>query len=307
MTQTVLVAGATGMLGGRIASHLLEQPETDVRLLVRSGTMSDPAKKNQVSALTDRGARVVEGDLTDHASLDRATMGVDVIVCAAQGGPDVTIDGQLALVEAGKKHGVRRILPSDFTVDLFEATEGGSMLLDMRRRVDKAIQASGLEYVHVLNGLFMEMFLHPYFAPGMFDVEDGIARTWGEGDERFEVTSVEDVARYSARAAVDRSLPSGKFAVAGQRITFDEITQAFERVTGRTFRRERRGSIADLQAWIADARATDPHSLPATAAAHQLFMLTGLTALKDLQNDRYPDIHPETYAEYLRRTLGVKA
>jgi nucleoside-diphosphate-sugar epimerase len=37
MSQTVLVAGATGMLGGRIAHHLLAEPDATVRLLVRPG------------------------------------------------------------------------------------------------------------------------------------------------------------------------------------------------------------------------------------------------------------------------------
>ena len=33
--QTVLLAGSTGMLGGRIAHHLLDAPATALRLLVR--------------------------------------------------------------------------------------------------------------------------------------------------------------------------------------------------------------------------------------------------------------------------------
>ena len=35
VTQTILLIGATGMLGGRITHYLLEQPDVRVRLLVR--------------------------------------------------------------------------------------------------------------------------------------------------------------------------------------------------------------------------------------------------------------------------------
>ena len=98
MTQTVLLAGATGMLGSQIAHHLLNQPEARLRLLVRGG---DAAKKRAaLDPLLTRGAEIIEGDLADRASLDRATQGVEVIVSAVQGGPDVIIDGQVALAEA---------------------------------------------------------------------------------------------------------------------------------------------------------------------------------------------------------------
>ncbi len=40
MTQTVLLAGATGMFGSRIAHHLLAQPDAHIRLLVRNA--ADP-------------------------------------------------------------------------------------------------------------------------------------------------------------------------------------------------------------------------------------------------------------------------
>ncbi|MEJ7710494.1 MAG: hypothetical protein WKF84_11660 [Pyrinomonadaceae bacterium] len=41
MTQTVLLAGATGMFGSQIARHLLDQPQARVRLLARGGETAD--------------------------------------------------------------------------------------------------------------------------------------------------------------------------------------------------------------------------------------------------------------------------
>ena len=37
--------------------------------------------------------------------------------------------------------------------------------------------------------------------------------------------------------------------------------------------------------------------------AYQLYMLTGQTALADLQNDRYPDLKLESFAEFAARAL----
>jgi nucleoside-diphosphate-sugar epimerase len=64
VTQKVLIAGATGMLGSRIAYYLLEQPETELRLLVRPGSLSDARKAGRISSLIERSAVVAHGDLT---------------------------------------------------------------------------------------------------------------------------------------------------------------------------------------------------------------------------------------------------
>ena len=49
--HTVLLAGSTGMLGGRIAHHLLTQPGVTVRLLIRDNAVADAAKKEIVRDL----------------------------------------------------------------------------------------------------------------------------------------------------------------------------------------------------------------------------------------------------------------
>jgi len=68
--RRVLVTGATGNQGGAVADHLLKGGEFAVRALTR-----DP-EKPAARALAGRGAEVVEGDLDDRASLDRALAGV---------------------------------------------------------------------------------------------------------------------------------------------------------------------------------------------------------------------------------------
>ncbi len=141
----VLLAGATGMLGGRIAHHLLEAQDVSPRLLIRSAVLADPAKRSQLELLIARGAEVVEGDVSDSASLDRATAGVDVVVSTLQGGREVVVDGQIALARAAAANGARRMLPSDFALDLFKASPGEHPAFDLRREAGHAIDALGIE------------------------------------------------------------------------------------------------------------------------------------------------------------------
>ena len=293
MTQTILLAGATGMLGGRIARQLLDQPGARVRLLVRGGAAAD--KRAALGPLLARGVESVEGDLADRASLDRATRGVDVIVSAVQGGPDVIVDGQVALAEAGRRNGVRRILPSDFALDLFKAPPGEHAAFDMRRAADERIAATGLEQVNVLQGGFMELF-----SPGMgaVDLDAGTIGFFGDGKRPVEVTSVEDTARLVARVALDRGVPPGKFAFAGDRVSFREAGAIVAARTGRALRPVSYGTEADLRAAMA---AADPGKR--VMLAYLLYMTNGQTALTDLRNDRYPDLKPESFEAFATRSF----
>jgi uncharacterized protein YbjT (DUF2867 family) len=289
MTQTILLAGSTGMLGSRVAAHLLNHDNARIRLLVRS--TSDPKLKS----LFDGGAEIVEGDLADAASLDRATTGVDVIVSALQGGPDVIIDGQVALAEAGKRNGVRRIQPSDYALDLFKATPGEHMMFDLRANADARIAAIGLEQVNILQGAFMDMFLP---GKGAIDTDAGTVGFFGDGNMPIELTSVEDTARMIARVALDRDIPAGKFAFAGDRISFREAGDIMARQTGRSIKPVSYGSEADLRANMAKA---DPEKR--IMLAYLLYMTNGQTALTNLQNDHYPDATFESFADFAARSV----
>jgi uncharacterized protein YbjT (DUF2867 family) len=295
MTQTILLAGATGMLGSRIAYHLLDQPDARVRLLVRDLA----SKRATLEALVVKGAELIEGDLSDPASLDRATHGVDVIVSAVQGGPDIIVDGQLALAEAGKRNGVRRILPSDFGLDLFNATPGEHAAFDARRTADENIAAIGLEQVNILQGGFMELFM-----PGMgaIDLDKGIVGFFGDGERPIEVTSVEDTARMTARVALDRTVPTGKFAFAGDRISFRDAGAIVSTQMGIDLKPVSFGSEADLRGAMAAASPDKRVML-----AYLLYMTNGQAALTDLQNDRYRDLKLGSFTDFAVQKLPVAA
>ena len=120
-SQTVLIIGAAGMLGSRIAEHVLHEPDTRVRMMVRDANLA--AEKNpDFSKIREQGAEVFEGNLNDPLSLQRATADVDVVSSAVQGGRGTIVDGQRALLAAAMRSGVRRILPSDFALDLFKSS-----------------------------------------------------------------------------------------------------------------------------------------------------------------------------------------
>lgn len=109
--QTILVTGATGYIGGRLAERLVQERGTHVRALART-----PEKAAALAAL---GCEVVAGDLTDRASLRRAVEGCAVVYHAGawvseRGARDevwaVNVAGTQQLVEAAAVAGVERFV-----------------------------------------------------------------------------------------------------------------------------------------------------------------------------------------------------
>jgi uncharacterized protein YbjT (DUF2867 family) len=223
---------------------------------------------------------------------------VDVVISALQGGPEIIVDGQVALALAAQRGGARRIVPSDFAADLFAAPPGQHPFFDWRRTADEAIAETGLEHVHVLNGAFLDGF-----ASSLFDHQTRTVTFGGTGEELIEATTVDDTARYTARAALDRDLPSGKFGVVGSRVSVSLMADVVERATGQRYSRNSLGTVDELRARIADARERDAGLETWIGDVYWLFMITGVTAVRDPQNDRYPEITPEPLEDIVRRTL----
>jgi nucleoside-diphosphate-sugar epimerase len=109
--KTTLVTGASGLLGGAVAKRLLEEGYQ-----VRAMTRSLP----RAQSLARRGAEVVQADMTDAASLERAVSGCQVVLHFAGVLPvdlddevyfyQVNVEGTLCLAQAALAAGVALFL-----------------------------------------------------------------------------------------------------------------------------------------------------------------------------------------------------
>ena len=112
----ILIAGATGILGGMITQRLLREGK-EVRILVRRNSPSEQmalqGMATSARSLIEAGAKPIYGDLKDRASLIEACDGIEVVITTAnsamRGGEDTvdTVDrqGNRNLIEAAQGSG----------------------------------------------------------------------------------------------------------------------------------------------------------------------------------------------------------
>jgi len=197
----ILVAGATGFLGGEICRRLIERGFS-VRGLVRR--TSDP---QAVERLRSLGVECVEGDIRDRASLDLACAGIETAVSTVttvrsrQPGDSVEATdqaGQMNLVDAARDAGVERFVYVSYSGQL----DDGGPLTQAKRAVERHVIESGMTYVILRPSYFMEVWLSPVVG---FDYTTRHATIYGDGGRKISFISLRDVAEFAAQCAVAKS------------------------------------------------------------------------------------------------------
>ncbi len=222
--------------------------------------------------------------------------GVDVVVSAI-GNNEVTVPGQKNLIDAAKQQGVKRFIPSDYSIDYRKLDYGDNYNLDKRKEVFEYLQHSGLEYTLVLNGAFMDSIT---YMP-LFDLEHQTFQYWGDGETPMDLTTTDDTAKYVAAAVSDPDLANKALEVAGETLTAKQLKASYEAATGTHLVEKQLGSIAEMQAAIATKKASASAVEEYVYDQYMYGMLSGKGKLDRIEDDRYPQIHPMTVTQFLSK------
>jgi uncharacterized protein YbjT (DUF2867 family) len=229
-----LVVGATGILGNEIC-HLLAAKGRPVRGLVRN--ISDPAK---VEKLKGYGVEVVQGNLSDRASLEAACQGVTAVISTVSSMPfsyqpgqndiqHIDLDGVKNLIDAARSAGVRRFIYTSFSGGL----DIDYPLNNAKRAVEKYLKESGLSYTILRPSYFMEGWLSPMVG---FDPANAKATIYGSGENPISWISFRDVALFAVESISNPAARNATLELGGpELLTPKQVVGIFEELGGRPF------------------------------------------------------------------------
>jgi uncharacterized protein YbjT (DUF2867 family) len=230
--ETVVVAGATGGLGSRIAAKLAVRGIA-VRALVRPATTGPT-----VDRLESAGIEVRRADLEDPTTLPDALAGASCVVSTATSFPGDRRDdaiarvdeaGTIALVDAADASGA----VTRFVFVSFKPVPDDFPLQRAKRAVERRLAAAALDAVVLRPGKFMDIWFSPLCG---FDVAAAKATIFGTGDRPVTWIAAQDVAEIAARAALGEGPARGTFELGGpQALSQLEVVERFEATTGRRF------------------------------------------------------------------------
>lgn len=237
----LIVAGSSGVLADAILPALLAStsPKFDITVLTRADSGKTPSIP---------GAKVIPVDYDDHQSLVRAVSGADAIVSLLASLPAKEVD--LKLLKAAQEAGVRRIFPSEYTLDVLHPyaaklmSEGGdwpaspSPVRTARAFLDLENQGGPTSFTTLMTSAFMDPWLAGKI--DLFDPANRKIQFIDDGNRSFTGCSFGFIAAalVAALRMDEEATRNKRIPVAEVRATMEEVAQAYEEVLGAKFERE---------------------------------------------------------------------
>ena len=230
-SSTVMVAGATGFLGSEICRQLIEKNK-NVKGLVRITSDSD-----KVAQLKESGVETINGDLKNMDSLRNSLRGVSVIISTVsstlsrqEGDTIQTVDdeGQINLINAAVTAGV-----SQFIYVSFCEMPGQFPLQTAKRKAEKHLAESGLNYTTLQPTYFMEVWLSPALG---FDYANAKANIYGDGKNKISWIAIKDVASFAVAALDNPAAMNTAIELGGpEALSLLEVVNIYEATKDKKF------------------------------------------------------------------------
>jgi uncharacterized protein YbjT (DUF2867 family) len=222
--KTVLVAGATGRQGGAVVRNMLPKG-WKLRALTRNP--GSPA----ASDLQRQGGEVVQGDLDDPASLERAVRGVYGVYSVQDYwtiGAKREVQQGKNIADAAKKAGVAHFVYS--SVGGAERNSGIDHW-EAKWEIEKHIRQLGLAATILRPVAFMENYYIDQVEIGLLKgkLTDPVRR-----DKKYQTIATDDIGAFVA-LAFERPDPfiGMELEIAGSELTNPEAAEVFSRVLGK--------------------------------------------------------------------------
>jgi uncharacterized protein YbjT (DUF2867 family) len=222
--KKILVLGATGNQGGAVTRQLISKG-----FPVRAFTRNPESTKGR--ELKNAGAEVMQGDLSDAPSVDRALngiWGVFAVFTSMEKGIKWEEDTAKQFINSAKKAGIQHFVYSSVAS---ANRKTGAAMMDTKARIEESVKKAGFPSFTIMRPVsFMENYLSPM---AWQNIEQGRLTGTYRPKTKMQLVAVEDIGRMGCMCFERYSdMNKAAFDFAGDEKTLPEIAEILTRVLG---------------------------------------------------------------------------
>lgn len=292
----ILIYGITGTCGQAIARAALDAGHT-----VRgSGRSPDKLDKD----ITDRLESFVKTEnIYDIPALDRAVAGVEAVISAVTPIPQVILEGQLLLLRAAERAGIKIFHAASWNFDWTRIALGDVEIYDpLISFWNHARLTSTIKPIYAFTGVILDyMMIHGPGSNPINKTEKTLGHA-GTGDEVCVYTTVEDLARYTIHAVTSPGAETrGEYYVESFRCSHRQLAATYAEARGVELELKCLGTLEGFKAMLAGARDTIPPTrfMEYNGLAFMVQLLQGHLDFEPIDTLRWGDIKQTTLREWL--------
>ncbi|KAM0443815.1 hypothetical protein ACHAO4_010365 [Trichoderma viride] len=285
----VLIVGITGNIGLKLADALIQRGH-----VVRGASRS-------ISTLPSN----VLGKLESFLEIKSCPI------------PALALEGELLLVRIMEEEGVKRFIPSTWNLDWSQLRWGDMPYYDIFLALQRQLAlSSNVDVLYIFTGTLAEVFFsvpgHGRFAPsnhGVWDPEASPKRAevWGTGEEKWQFTTEQDCANFTAELIVDSTKKGGSYYICSFEQSIKDIASIYQDVRGVPVQLDYMGSVEDLSIAANDAVLKMGLKRFETWMGYfyQLYQLNGRCYMKQLDSKQYSSLHLTSLEGFLKENMSI--
>lgn len=176
--------------------------------------------------------------------------------------------------------------------------------------------SSNVEALYIFTGTLTEVFFsvpgHGRFAPsnhGVWDPDTSPKRAevWGTGEEKWQFTTEQDCANFTAELIVDSTKKGGSYYICSFEHSIKEVVSIYRDVRGESVQLDYMGSIEELNIVAKDA----VHKMGLKRFEtwmgyfYQLYQLNGVCYMKQLDSKQYSSLTLTSLEAFLKENMSI--
>nr|ABK26927.1 unknown [Picea sitchensis] len=303
-SSRILLIGATGYIGRRLAKASLDLGHPTFLLVRESTTSSNSEKAQLLESFKASGANIVHGSLEDHANLVEAVKNADVVISTVG---SLQIESQVNIIKAIKEVGtIKRFFPSEFgnDVDNVHAVEPAKSVFEVKAKVRRAIEAEGIPCTYVSSNCFAGYFLANLAQAGLTAPPRDKVVILGDGNAKVVYVEEEDIGTFTIKA-VDHPRTLNKtlyLRLPSNTLSFNDLVSLWEKKIDKTLDKVH---VPEEEVLKLIAETPFPTNI-STAIRHSIFVKGDQTNFEIgpdgvEASQLYPDVKYTTVDEYLSK------